>query len=90
MTSQDQRPVVPPELVRHALRRTSARCYRLDVTEAGTSIALVMQVSMAGRRNAAEHVVDQLGEAGLVLRTEDPVADLATPDTVIPIEIAPR
>lgn len=56
-----------------ALRRVRASVYRLTQDAGGTSIALVLDVSASGRRNAAARIVDELAAHGLRLEADDPV-----------------
>ncbi|MCP3802807.1 hypothetical protein NLX83_26380 [Allokutzneria sp. A3M-2-11 16] len=67
---------IHPDRVRHALRSVRAAAYSVEVTSAGTTLALVMSASPAGRRNAAEKIVGLLDAAGLRLATDDPVGEL--------------
>lgn len=53
-----------------------AGTYRIEETPEGVTVTLVMAVSPAGRRNAAERLVRSLAEYNLTLDTADPVADL--------------
>ena len=67
---------IHPDRVRHALRSVRAATYDVEVTSAGTTLALVMSASPAGRRNAAEKIVGLLEVAGLRLVADDPVGEL--------------
>ncbi|WP_030432985.1 hypothetical protein [Allokutzneria albata] len=67
---------ISPDRVRHALRSVRAAAYSVEVTPAGTTLALVMSASPAGRRNAAEKIVGLLEVAGLRLVADDPVGEL--------------
>lgn len=53
-----------------------AGTYRIEETPEGVTVTLVMAVSPAGRRNAAERLVRSLAEYNLTLDTADPVTDL--------------
>ncbi|GAA4019019.1 hypothetical protein GCM10022247_48310 [Allokutzneria multivorans] len=67
---------IHPDRVRYALRSVRAASYEIGSTESGTTLALVMAASPAGRRNAAEKIVGLLEAAGLRLAVGDPVAEL--------------
>ncbi|MFB9907077.1 hypothetical protein [Allokutzneria oryzae] len=67
---------IHPDRVRYALRSVRAAAYRIEVAEAGTTLALVMTASAAGRRNAAEKIVGLLGAAGLRVVAEEPARAL--------------
>ncbi|AHH99872.1 hypothetical protein GCM10010174_89860 [Kutzneria viridogrisea] len=67
---------IEPESVRHALRSVRAASYRIGSGEHGTSLALVMNASEAGRRNAAAKIVGLLAEHGLALEVDEPVRAL--------------
>jgi hypothetical protein len=71
---------VPAAEIAFALRRMRREQYRIDSAPDGSRLALLMQASPAGRRNAGEHVVTWLAEQGLRLDVEDPVIALADPD----------
>jgi hypothetical protein len=74
-----------PEQVAHALRRMRAQCYRIDASDAGTSVALIMQASVAGRRNAAVRLVELLRAEGLSVVGDDPVEQLTASPVPLPI-----
>jgi len=67
---------VPPAEVEHALRRVRAATYRVETTTEGTSLALVMKASHAGRRNAAAKIAGLLTDHGLALDAPEPVEAL--------------
>ena len=62
--------------VRHALRSVRASTYRIERSERGIGLALVMNVSTGGRRNAASKIVGLLAEHGLTLAEDEPVEAL--------------
>jgi len=68
---------VPAGEIAFALRRMRREQYRVDPEPDGARLALRMQASPAGRRNAAEHAVAWLAERGLRLDAADPVTALA-------------
>lgn len=63
--------------VARALRRIRAGAYRLEEREQATVLALALEVSIAGRRNAANQIVQALARAGFELDHADPVDALA-------------
>jgi hypothetical protein len=65
-----------PERVTHALRTVRAASYRIETTASGTTLALVMNASQGGRRNAADRIVRLLAEHGLALEVHEPVEAL--------------
>lgn len=65
-----------PGEVSRALRSVRPASYRIDSAPHGTTLALVMNSSAAGRRNAATRIVRLLAEHGLVLDVRDPVEAL--------------
>lgn len=67
---------VPVDSVVLALRRVRAAAYRVERDGEATTVALVLRVSPAGRRNAAERIVAELAERGLRVLADDPVAAL--------------
>jgi hypothetical protein len=71
---------VEPAEVGHALRSVRAAVYRVDATPRGTTLALVMNASPAGRRHAAAKIVRLLAEHGLDADAEDPVETLTGGD----------
>lgn len=67
---------VSPSEVQHALRSVRASTFRIDEGNRGTELALVMNVSTNGRRNAAGKIVGLLAEHGLALAEGEPVEAL--------------
>ncbi|WP_086823956.1 hypothetical protein [Allokutzneria sp. NRRL B-24872] len=67
---------IQPDHVRYALRSVRSATYEIGTAGPGTTLALVMAASPAGRRNAAEKIVGLLAAAGLGLAADDPVAAL--------------
>ncbi|MBP2471476.1 hypothetical protein JOF53_000348 [Crossiella equi] len=76
---------IPVELVQHALRAMRAGTYRVLETPDGVAVCLVMAVSPAGRRNAAERLVRSLGEYNLTVSAEDPVTALTDSGDPLPV-----
>lgn len=76
---------VQPDEVTHALRRVRASVYRVERDADGARIALVLDVSAAGRRNAAATIVAALAEHNLEVVADDPVDALAVQRTGLPI-----
>jgi hypothetical protein len=64
-------PVAPDE-IKHALRSLRPMMYRVETTDSGTTVALVMNASESGRKNAAGKIVRLLGEHGLELDASSP------------------
>lgn len=62
--------------VGRALRSVRGASYRVEATQDGPSLALVMNASPSGRRNAADRIVRLLGEHALALDVPDPVEAL--------------
>jgi hypothetical protein len=62
-----------------------ADCYRVGTSDAGPTVALIMQASVPGRRNAAARLVDLLGAEGLSVVAADPVQQLAASNEPLPI-----
>ncbi|SFB07091.1 hypothetical protein SAMN05216266_104171 [Amycolatopsis marina] len=73
-------PVSTAEITR-ALRSVRPASYRIEAAPNGPALALVMNASPSGRRNAADRIVRLLGEHGLGLDVPDPV-DALTAETV--------
>jgi hypothetical protein len=65
------------ERVVSALRRVRPGAYRIEDGASGPTVTLTLNVSAAGRRNAAGRIVAELANHDLGLGTEDPVAALA-------------
>jgi hypothetical protein len=51
--------------------------YRIEGGEPGPTVTLTLNVSTAGRRNAADRIVAELASPGLRLDADDPVGALA-------------
>lgn len=84
---------VSPEEVTRALRSVRAAAYRVTATSDGCALALVMNASPAGRRNAAVKIVGLLARHGLALGHEDPAEALTASSaelTVLRGEPGPR
>jgi hypothetical protein len=62
--------------VSRALRSVRSASYRVEATPDGPSLALVMNASPSGRRNAADRIVRLLDEHALALDVPDPVEAL--------------
>lgn len=75
------------EAVRRALRRMRRENFVIEDGAAGCRLALSMRTSEAGRRNAAEHILDWLTSAGLRIDASDPVAELAG-GAAVPVSLA--
>ena len=67
-----EEPVSIAEITR-ALRTVRPASYRIETTPDGPALALVMNASPSGRRNAADRIVRLLGEHGLGLDVPNPV-----------------
>ncbi|WHT15853.1 hypothetical protein N8J89_22235 [Crossiella sp. CA-258035] len=80
-------PAIPVELVQHALRAMRAGTYRLESTPDGVTVSLVMAVSPAGRRNAAERLLRSLAEYNLTVAAPDPLTALT--DSPIGLRVVP-
>ncbi|MGO1052396.1 hypothetical protein [Crossiella sp. CA198] len=74
-------PAIPVELVQHALRAMRAGTFRVDTIPGGVTVSLVMAVSPAGRRNAAERLTRSLAEYNLTLDAPDPITALTDSPT---------
>lgn len=68
---------IPVEVVRRALRSVRPSIYRVGYRDGSTTVALVLDVSAAGRRNAAARIVAALTDSGMGLVADDPIAALA-------------
>ncbi|WP_043726836.1 hypothetical protein [Kutzneria sp. 744] len=68
---------VSAEVVACALRRVRPTAYRIERSNGVTTITLVVNVSAAGRRNAAARIVAALADSGLELTDDDPIQALA-------------
>jgi hypothetical protein len=51
--------------------------YRVEGGAPGPAVTLTLNVSTAGRRNAADRIVTELADHGLRLNADDPVGTLA-------------
>jgi hypothetical protein len=78
---------MPPDLsveqVAAALRRVRPGAYRLEGgDETGPTLTLTLDVSAAGRRNAADRIASELAGHGLRLAGDDPVGALAAGESL--------
>ncbi|WP_026453740.1 hypothetical protein [Saccharomonospora iraqiensis] len=79
---------VSPEEVARALRGVRPHVYRIDSDDDTTRITLVLRVSAAGRRNAAERVVAALAGDGLEPAADDPVEALVAEGNAVAVRRA--
>jgi hypothetical protein len=77
-------PVSSDEISR-ALRSVRAASYRVEATPDGPELALVMNASPSGRRNAADRIVRLLSEHALGLDTPDAVEALTAQRAPFPV-----
>jgi hypothetical protein len=80
---------VSGDQISYALRAMRANCYALTDTGSAVTVSLSMRASDSGRRNAAERIATLLARAGLQLDGADPVADLVTAGTAVPVHVRP-